>query len=291
MAKTRSVVLPRQYAQFVRDLKKRVAEARLSAARAVNRDLIHLYWDVGKGIAEKQEKLGWGKSIVDRLAKDLKTAFPAMRGFSPSNLWRMRQFFLTLTAEEFLAQAVRDLVPGKKRRRTGKRKSTKTNGRDGATRRWRKAGEAENLAQLVRDLAATVPWGHHEVLIARAKSPAEHIYYLRSASQMGWSRNVLLNQVKAGAYGRAVTAKKTHNFNLALPQPLSGRADAILTFQDESNWRGLVRIAGETAEKTGRKASLVAATGERDTPGNQKSLTQRSLEKQKEHAHPHPLHG
>jgi predicted nuclease of restriction endonuclease-like (RecB) superfamily len=56
--------LRREYVEFVTELKQRIASARLHAARAVNRDLILLYWDIGRGILERQEKLGWGQSVV-----------------------------------------------------------------------------------------------------------------------------------------------------------------------------------------------------------------------------------
>ncbi len=78
--KAKALISP-EYVAFVADLKSRIAAARLHAARAVNRDLILLYWDIGRGIVEKQETLGWGKSVVEMLAKDLQKAFPGMRGF------------------------------------------------------------------------------------------------------------------------------------------------------------------------------------------------------------------
>lgn len=70
-----------EYRQFVADLKARIGAAQLSAARAVNRDLILLYWDIGRAIVEKQTLLGWGESVVEQLARELRQAFPQMRGF------------------------------------------------------------------------------------------------------------------------------------------------------------------------------------------------------------------
>jgi hypothetical protein len=62
------------YIEFVADLKRRVVSARISAARAINRDLIGLYWDIGRMIVERQKKQGWGKSVVERLSMDLRIA-------------------------------------------------------------------------------------------------------------------------------------------------------------------------------------------------------------------------
>jgi len=67
-------------------------------------------------------------------------------------------------------------------------------------------------------LSAAVPWGHHVELLKKVEDPATRLYYLRATAQLGWSRNVLLNQIKAGAYEHTVKEKKTHNFALALPE-------------------------------------------------------------------------
>ena len=94
------------YPAFLAALKERILRARLSAARAIHQELISLYWDIGRGIVEKQPTAGWGEAVVERLATDLQTEFPDMRGFSAFNLWRMRQLYLEYSAPEFLAQVV-----------------------------------------------------------------------------------------------------------------------------------------------------------------------------------------
>jgi hypothetical protein len=75
--------LRREYVEFVTELKQRIASARLHAARAVNRDLILLYWDIGRGILERQEKLGWGQSVVEMLAHDRKKLFLGLADSQP----------------------------------------------------------------------------------------------------------------------------------------------------------------------------------------------------------------
>jgi hypothetical protein len=98
--------LSREYAEFVSELKTRIQSARISAARSVNRDLILLYWDIGRGILERQEKLGWGQSVVEMLAHDLQKAFPGISGFSARNLWDMRRFYAVYSDPQILRQAV-----------------------------------------------------------------------------------------------------------------------------------------------------------------------------------------
>jgi len=79
------------------------------ALKAVNKELINLYWDIGKSIVAKQDKIGWGKAIVETLAKDLQKEFPGIQGFSSANLWRMRNFYLTYRTNEKLAPLVREI--------------------------------------------------------------------------------------------------------------------------------------------------------------------------------------
>lgn len=81
------------YNEFLGTIKKRIANAQYEALKAVNKELIALYWDIGKAIVERQEIEGWGKSIVEQLAKDLCIAFPGISGFSTRNLWYMRNFY------------------------------------------------------------------------------------------------------------------------------------------------------------------------------------------------------
>lgn len=104
--------LSREYAEFVTELKQRIVSARLSAARAVNREVILLYWDIGRGILERQELLGWGKNIVEDLAHDLRAEFPDIQGFSPRNLWYKRCFYAEYSASEVMQQLVAEVPWG-----------------------------------------------------------------------------------------------------------------------------------------------------------------------------------
>lgn len=97
------------YQQLVTDASTRVKTGRLTAYRAVNKELIQLYWDLGKMILERQEENGWGNSVVEMLAKDLQKAFPKTSGLSGANLWRMRSFYLTYHSSEILAPLVREI--------------------------------------------------------------------------------------------------------------------------------------------------------------------------------------
>jgi|GEM_PF-3487387 len=106
-------VLDKQvYRLFVLQLKGKITLARVHAARSVNRHLIRLYWDIGKGIVEKQPIHGWGQSVVEDLSRDLPKALPSLRCFSAANLWAMRRFHVEYTDASFLQQLVEELPWG-----------------------------------------------------------------------------------------------------------------------------------------------------------------------------------
>lgn len=80
------------YLQFIEEIKNEIRRQRVSVVLNANSSMICLYWNIGKAILEKQENEGWGAKIIDRMAKDLKDAFPDMSGFSPRNIKYMRKF-------------------------------------------------------------------------------------------------------------------------------------------------------------------------------------------------------
>lgn len=84
--------LDKAYQDILTDLKAKISSSRYAAARAVNTELILLYWEIGNSILQKQETAGWGKKVIQQLSKDLGAAFPEMKGFSERNLDFMRQF-------------------------------------------------------------------------------------------------------------------------------------------------------------------------------------------------------
>lgn len=98
-----------EYKKFFVEVKERIHQAQYDALRAVNKELIQLYWDIGKKIVEKQNKLGWGKSVVETLSSDLQKEFPGVGGLSSRNLWRMRNFYSEYIDNQFLPPLVAEI--------------------------------------------------------------------------------------------------------------------------------------------------------------------------------------
>jgi hypothetical protein len=142
-----SLGLPTDYAELLESLKARVREAQIKAMLSVNRELVQLYWDVGREIVYRQEQADWGQAVLERLADDLQKALPGISGFSRSNVFRMRAFYLAYRPAEIVAQPVRQ------------------------TRRPKVAQPVRQIPQAgPPDPVANLPWGHNVVLFQKVVS-------------------------------------------------------------------------------------------------------------------------
>jgi len=97
------------YGSLLAEVKARVRSAQYAALKAVNKELVGLYWDIGRTIVERQRGETWGKSVVEQLAKDLQVEFPGVNGFSKDNIWRMRKFYMHYYKSEKLAPLVQEI--------------------------------------------------------------------------------------------------------------------------------------------------------------------------------------
>ncbi|HBL17871.1 MAG TPA: DUF1016 domain-containing protein [Elusimicrobia bacterium] len=194
--------LPAGYPEFLEDIKSRIRSAQVKASLSASRELILLYWDLGRSIVDRQQRDGWGKSVVDKLAADLQRSFPGMAGFSPRNVWRMRAFYLAWT-EGVLAQV----------------------GREGGSSILPRAVAESDGRNLPRGVAE-IPWGQNIALLEKLKDPAQRFWYAQMTIEHGWSLPVLVLQVESGLFerqGKAVT-----NFKRTLPPPQSDLAQQAL---------------------------------------------------------------
>ncbi len=188
--------LPQGYDTFLKELKDRIRSAQVKAALAVSRELIDLYWQIGQAIVQRQQAEGWGQSVIDRLAADIQAAFPGIAGFSPSNISRMRAFYLAYAGGPISAQAV-PKSPG-----------------------------PPPTQDMPPEPMRVIPWGHNVVLLFKVKEPEQRFWYAQKAIEHGWSRSILEHQITSSLYrrqGKAVT-----NFARTLPPPQSDLAQQVL---------------------------------------------------------------
>jgi len=102
--------LPADYNQLLADVKERIRSAQYAALKAVNTELVGLYWDLGRMIVERQNQAAWGTSVVEQLSQDLRREFPGVTGFSVQNLWYMRQFYMEYREHEKLQPLVGEIA-------------------------------------------------------------------------------------------------------------------------------------------------------------------------------------
>lgn len=194
--------LPADYPAFFEALKARIQRARLTAAVAVNRELIATYWDLGREIIERQEQEGWGASVIARLSADLRAAFPGVKGFTERNIAYARAFYLAYTRDvrehaAILQQPVAELDPDL----------------DGVS---------------LPEPVARIPWGHNVRLLDKVADPVLRLWYARQSTAQGWSRKVLWHQIDTRLHERLGRADQATNFARTLPAPQSDLARELV---------------------------------------------------------------
>jgi predicted nuclease of restriction endonuclease-like (RecB) superfamily len=169
---------PAGYAEWLSDLKTQIHVAQQRTAQALNLHLVSLYWQIGKAILEQQENQGWGAKIIDRLAQDLRTNFPAMKGFSPRNLKYMRAF-----ADAWPEGLIVQQLGGQME-----------NGTIGQAMLGQSGGgnRPADGESFVQQLLHKLPWTHHCMLLDKLKTREDRLWYAQKTIEYNWSRNVLV---------------------------------------------------------------------------------------------------
>ncbi len=186
--------IPIDYPEWLEAVKTRIQSARSRAALAVNAELIQLYYSIGSDILDRQSRLGWGSKVIKRVAADLKTAFPDIKGFSSRNLHYMRLFAQECPTQSIVQQA---------------------------------AAQSGNVPapSFGRQTATQLPWFHIVTLLTQAEA-AEREWYAMHAVAGGWSRDTLKQNIKTQLKQRQGAA--TTNFSALLPPARSALAKEAL---------------------------------------------------------------
>ena len=109
MTEKNSSILSPEYLNFKNEITARIRSAQYEALKAVNKEMIALYWEVGKRITEQQTALGWGKSVVENLSRDIQKEFPGIKGFGVRNMWDMARFYAEYQFDEILQPLVAEI--------------------------------------------------------------------------------------------------------------------------------------------------------------------------------------
>lgn len=204
----------RHYASLLNDIKHRIQKAQTRAILAANREMLLLYWDVGRMIDQRQKEEGWGAGVIPKLSKDLRNELPGIKGYSERNLKRMIRFFREYPRlrrkvpqpvaqlsdqdrDEKVPQPVAQLEP--------------------PVGAWN-----ENIGEYILNL----PWGQNFLLIEKFKDVSVRCWYMQQTLKNGWSRNVLALMIKSRAHERQ--GRAVNNFDLILPPSQSDMAKQAL---------------------------------------------------------------
>lgn len=173
---------PAGYTDWLAELKTRIHAAQQRAALAVNRELVLLYWQIGRDVLGRQAEQGWGARVIDRLSADLRTAFPDMKGFSPRNLKYMRAFAAAWPDEAFvqgvLAQlpwyhqlTLLDKLPGPETRRWYAAQAIEHNWSRNVLVMQIESRLLERSGAAVSNFPATLPAPHSDLARESLKDP------------------------------------------------------------------------------------------------------------------------
>jgi len=176
-----------------------IEQARENAFRAVNRELISMYWEIGRYVSEKVKSEGWGKSVVQKFSQFIQSHFAGIKGFSPQNIWRMKQFYETYAENPFLSAVPREIT------------------------------ENGKLSPLVREIG----WTNNVLIMEAAKTDEERQFYLLLTHKNNYSTRELERQIDSCLYERTMISDEKNKLFLAKSPGLAALRDSyVLEFLD-----------------------------------------------------------
>lgn len=190
MSKTKKTVpIPvKEYAKLFLNIKELMETTQIRAITAASKELLNLYWAIGKIVHEKQEASGWGSKFIDQLSIDINNDFPGVEGFSRSNIFRMRAFYLDYSMSRTPVRQFADIANA--------------------------------------SILSNLPWSHNVILMEKVSSLEERLWYAQKAIENGWSRNILAIQIDSHLHKRQ--GKSITNFSRTLTAPHSDLATQAL---------------------------------------------------------------
>ena len=205
------------YGSFIKEIKDLVYRRQYEAMKKVNTELIELYWEIGGEIERKQKEEGWGKSVVEILAKELDKEFPGVKGFTARNLWLMRQFYVEYSTNSNLQPSGAD----------SENHSKNTNLKPVVS----DLGASTQKA-ILPPLLAEIGWSKNIIVMQKFKDPLQREFYIKMTRRYGWTKDILINNIENKAYEKYLTNQT--NFDETVPEKY--RLQAKLAVKDEYNF-------------------------------------------------------
>ena len=246
-----------EYVSVLTDLTQLIRDSRRRALATVNRELVCLYWHIGRTIVEQQETAHWGDAVVEQLATDLRTAFPDMKGLSLANIWKMRQFYRSCGEIDLWLSST---LPAPKVGTAPRQLDARDELVSTVSRVSRSSAEADTvLSTLSREFssvefAALIPrlsWSQHTEVLAATQDLAERYFYMTMSVRERWSVRELRRQIDAALFERYVSVKRDPEKCL----PTDAEHGDLFPFKDHYVLEFL-GLEDEHTEKELRKAIL-----------------------------------
>ena len=224
------------YVQWISEIKKRYQTAQIKSRVQVNSTMLEFYWSLGHDIILLKAEQRWGTSVLDKLSKDLKNAFPNEKGFSVTNLRACRRwvgmFKPTLASQSQNYDSATHLIQQQPVAEFDRLDCKQLMAAINAVAY--KLGD-EKYSHFVGDynfpyVLGLVPWGHHTKIVSHSNSIEQALFYVRRTIQENWSRREL--ELHWGDYGND-SATEANNFAEILPAYQSNLAKEL--FKDEYN--------------------------------------------------------
>jgi len=255
---------PTDYADVLIDVKQLITDSRHRAVATVNRELVSLYWQIGRVIVRQQETAAWGDAVVEQLAADLRMEFPDMKGLTKENLFRVRKFFLScremdewLNAADSGSQKVATPSPqlpaSNTRTQIVATVSPQLADHGDASRRTATLGEVLRSSKLIGTIQA-VSWSHHKEIIGAVADPPERYFYIAMSARERWSVRELRRQIESGLYVRYMSVRRDPEKCL----PTDAEHGDLLPFKDHYILEFL-GLSDEHSECELRKAGVRSA--------------------------------
>ena len=218
MVKYQDTHIDAEYVKWIAELKHRYRSAQVKAAVKVNAEKLLFNWLLGRDLVQKRAEERWGVGVVEQVSLDLKREFPNEKGFSTSNMWYMKKWYLFYTqgGSHILRQAEKEL------QRLENQFDTKIHQAGGEM-------SAEKIHQIGGEFPlpfVLVPWRHHVEIITTCKSVEEALFYIGKTIEQGLSRAALINILKAHLYEHQ--GKIVNNFSDHLPEVHSHLVQEVL---------------------------------------------------------------
>ena len=223
IVKSHDITLDTEYAEWIAEVKHRYRSAQVKAAVKVNSEKLLFNWQLGRDLVVKKAEERWGSGVVEQVSLDLKREFPNEDGFSTSNLWYMKKWYLFYSNDadtEKLQRLVGELQASINQERIKLQRPIGEIVKQPVSEIWNTTSTNFPLP------FALVPWGQHIEIVSRSKSIEEAVFYINQVIANGLSRTALVNCFKACLY--ETQGKIVNNFSEHMPEIRSKLVQEVL---------------------------------------------------------------